>query len=58
VEADLHEVYGIDIGSGILTERSWTWFKRRCGGLLTCESRIQRKLFPPEKPKTPSVPRR
>lgn len=56
VEADLHEVYGIDTGSGILRERTWKWFCRRVSGLLTCECRIQRKLAPPEKTKKPSAP--
>ena len=58
IEADLHQVYGIDTGSGILRERSWSWFQRRVAGLLTCECRIQRKLSPPEKqPKTPPARR-
>jgi len=57
IDADLHSEYGLDTGSGVLADRSWPWLKRRVIGLLTCESRIQRKLAPPEKqPKAPSVP--
>jgi len=57
-------VYGIDVETGILAERSWKWFQRRIGGLLSCECRIQRKLTPPEKtkpakpPATPHIPHR
>jgi len=59
IEPDLHSEYGIDTASGILTDRSWKWLRTRVLGLLTCESRIQRKLSPPpEAPKVPSVPRR
>jgi hypothetical protein len=57
IDADLHSEYGIDTGSGILDDRTWSWFRIRVLNLLTCESRIQRKLAPPEKkPKTPAVP--
>ncbi|THV26060.1 hypothetical protein E9998_19965 [Glycomyces paridis] len=59
VEADLHEIYGVDTGSGVLDQRSWAWLQRRLAGLLTCECRLQRKLKPPEKTaKTPSMPSR
>lgn len=59
IDADLHAEYGIDTASGILDDRTWKWFRVRVLGLLNCESRIQRKLTPPEKaPKTPQVPRR
>jgi len=64
VEADLHEVFGVDVESGILRERTWRWFQRRIAGVLTCDSRIHRKLHPPEKtkpaktPATPHIPHR
>jgi hypothetical protein len=56
IESDLHQIYGIDTGSGVLADRSWKWLQTRIMGLLTCECRLQRKLAPPEKPKDPSVP--
>lgn len=62
VDADLHEIYGLDSEDPVvLDERTWGWFKRRLIGLLSCECRIQRKLAPPEKTKpqkTPHIPRR
>lgn len=45
VEADLHEVYGIDLDApGMLTARSWRWLRNRVAGLLACECRITRAL--------------
>jgi hypothetical protein len=56
IEADLHQIYGIDTGSGIFSQRTWGWLKARILGLLTCECRLQRKLSPPppEPPKAPT----
>ncbi|MYX36723.1 MULTISPECIES: hypothetical protein [unclassified Streptomyces] len=52
IEADLHEIYGIDIGApGILTGRSWRWLRLRVYGLLSADSRISRVLNPPPEPK-------
>lgn len=35
VEADLHEVYGIDLGDpDVLHRRTWVWFTRRVQGLF------------------------
>jgi len=51
IEADLHQVYGIDVESGILRERTWRWLQARILGLLsTDESRLHRHIFPPEEP--------
>ncbi|MFE7017554.1 hypothetical protein ACFVAQ_45045 [Streptomyces sp. NPDC057651] len=57
VEADLHEVYGIDVGApGLLAERSWRWLRVRILGLLSAESRLARRLTP--EPETPRAARR
>lgn len=48
IEADLQDA-GIDIGSGILRERTWRWLSVRITGLLAIKSRLHRKLFPPKK---------
>ncbi|MBK6015152.1 hypothetical protein [Streptomyces sp. MBT53] len=54
VEADLHEVYGIDADApGLLDERSWRWLRVRIFGLLSADSRIQRLFNPPPEPKKP-----
>ncbi|MFD4880008.1 hypothetical protein ACFWOB_42520 [Streptomyces sp. NPDC058420] len=54
VEADLHEVYGVDVGApGLLDERSWRWLRVRIFGLLSADSRIQRLFNPPPEPKKP-----
>lgn len=63
VEADLHERYGIDCDSGILTQRTWRWLVDRIRGLLRLppvaliapdghvlevqQTRIAHHLFPP-----------
>lgn len=46
VEADLHQVYGIDIDDRELREtRTWRWLRVRIGGLLTNpDTRICRAL--------------
>jgi hypothetical protein len=36
------------VGDGTLTRRSWRWLAVRITGLLSIESRLQRKLFPPK----------
>ncbi|HEY1176981.1 MAG TPA: hypothetical protein VGF17_12555 [Phytomonospora sp.] len=57
IEADLHEVYGIDVGvPGLLDARSWRWLRVRILGLLSADSRINRLLFPP--PDAPTAPGR
>ena len=36
IEADLHDVYGIDCGdSALMAARSWRWLRTRVDGLLT-----------------------
>jgi hypothetical protein len=48
VEADLHEVYGVDVGApGLLAARSWRWLRVRILGLLSADSRLARHLNPP-----------
>ncbi|MFH9430233.1 hypothetical protein ACH4JZ_18320 [Streptomyces sp. NPDC017615] len=55
VEADLHEVYGIDIDEpGLLDVRSWRWLRTRILGLLSADSRINRLIFPPDAPQAPT----
>ncbi|KAA6224056.1 hypothetical protein CP973_00305 [Streptomyces albofaciens JCM 4342] len=61
VEADLHEVYGIDLGApGILRARSWRWLRLRILGLLSAESRLARTLAPSQDAPAPggTTPRR
>jgi hypothetical protein len=54
IEADLHEVYGIDAGEpGLLRARSWRWLRARIFGLLSADSRINRLLNPPPDPPSP-----
>lgn len=52
IEADLHQVYGVDVESGVLRERTWRWLQLRILGLLSTESRMQRHFNPPEEPRT------
>ncbi|MFJ3867912.1 hypothetical protein [Streptomyces nigra] len=59
VEADLHEVYGVDVGApGLLDARSWRWLRVRILGLLSADSRLHRLLFPPPDTAVPKGPRR
>ena len=53
LEADMHEVYGIDVSEpGVLSGHSGRWLSRRIAGLLsTEESRLRRTLFPPQEVK-------
>jgi hypothetical protein len=52
IEADMHEVYGVDIGEpGLLEHRSGRWLRLRIEGLVSTESRLHRELFPPKKAK-------
>ncbi|MEU1674095.1 hypothetical protein ABZ752_19005 [Streptomyces roseifaciens] len=47
IEADLHEVYGIDVGApDFLRSRSWRWLRVRVLGLLSADSRLARVLTP------------
>jgi hypothetical protein len=50
-------VYGIDVESGILRQRTWRWFQAKVLGLLSTECRLQRHFNPPEEPK-PNTRRR
>ncbi|MGI5196585.1 hypothetical protein ACQEVY_23535 [Streptomyces sp. CA-288835] len=51
IEADLHQVYGIDADSGILRQRSWRWLRIRIFGLLSTESRLHAHFAPPPEDK-------
>jgi hypothetical protein len=42
----MHDVYGVDCDSGILTDRSWRWLKARIQGLLTADTRLHRHFRP------------
>ncbi|XVU25812.1 hypothetical protein ACQPZJ_01770 [Actinoplanes sp. CA-054009] len=59
VEADLHQVYGIDLDEpGLLRRRTWRWLEGKILGLLDTKSRLSRALAPePEQPQVPGVPR-
>jgi hypothetical protein len=46
IEADLHQVYGVDARSGVLRDRSWTWLRIRLLGLLSTDSRVMRHFTP------------
>ncbi|MGI5178675.1 hypothetical protein ACQEVZ_20295 [Dactylosporangium sp. CA-152071] len=52
VEADLHEVYGVDVEDrALMRARSWRWLQVRIQGLLAADTRLQRALAPaPEVP--------
>ena len=52
VEADLHQVYGLDVGApGLLRARSWRWLRVRVLGLLSApDSRLPRHFAPDPKP--------
>lgn len=48
IEADLHDVYGIDVEDRTLMRtRSWRWLQTRIFGLLAADTRIYR-VFAPE----------
>ncbi|TYK47152.1 hypothetical protein FXF68_25455 [Actinomadura decatromicini] len=49
IEADLHDVYGIDAESGILADRTWRWLKVRIEGLFAADTRLYRRFRPPAK---------
>ncbi|TGB03325.1 hypothetical protein E2651_25375 [Streptomyces sp. MZ04] len=51
IEADLHEIYGLDVGDRrLMRARSWRWLRVRILGLLSAESRLSRHFAPPEQP--------
>lgn len=55
VEADLHEVYGIDAEDReLMRSRSWRWLETRIAGLLAADTRLSRALAP--EPELPSIP--
>ncbi|WP_018793575.1 hypothetical protein [Salinispora arenicola] len=45
IEADLHEVYGIDVEDpDVMRRRSWRWLRVRVAGLLAADTRITRAM--------------
>jgi hypothetical protein len=60
VEADLHDVYGVDVEDrALMRARTWRWLRVRVEGLLACDSRLHRTLFPPPPPpRWPRIPYR
>jgi hypothetical protein len=50
VEADLHQVYGVDLDDPALKRRTWRWLKLRIAGLCSTECRLSNALRPPETP--------
>lgn len=55
VEADLHDVYGIDVEDReLMRSRSWRWLEVRITGLLAADTRLYRALAP--EPELPDVP--
>lgn len=48
LDADLHDVYGIDTATGILRKRTASWFVSRVAGLLTADTRLSRAFRQPE----------
>jgi hypothetical protein len=49
IEADLHQVYGIDYEQ-VLDTRSWRWLSLRILGLLSTDCRIHRLLTSSQEP--------
>lgn len=43
-ECDLHEVFGIDVESGILDDRSWRWLQTRLSDLVDRGPRLSTTL--------------
>jgi hypothetical protein len=41
LEADFHDVYGVDL-EAVFRVKSWRWFMVRVDGLLSCDSRLHR----------------
>ncbi|WP_018251876.1 hypothetical protein [Salinispora mooreana] len=55
IEADLHDVYGIDVEDRTLMQtRSWRWLQTRIRGLLAADTRTYRALAP--EPELPEIP--
>jgi hypothetical protein len=54
VEADLHQVYGVDLGDPSL-RRSWRWLKLRIAGLCSTDCRLSGALSLPDDPSSTSA---
>ena len=49
IEADLHEVYGLDLGDDdLMRARSWSWLRVRILALLSTHGRVFRHFAPTE----------
>lgn len=44
IECDLHEKYGVDVESGVLTQRTWRWLETRIFDLINTPSRLRTAL--------------
>lgn len=44
IECDLHDRFGIDVESGILTQRTWRWLCLRIQDLINQPSRLRQAL--------------
>lgn len=50
IEADLHDVYGVDVEAdpSPLDTRTWRWLRIRIAGLLNADTRLGRHFTPPD----------
>lgn len=55
MEADLHQVYGVDLDDAALKCRTWRWLKLRIAGLCSTECRLSYALRPPDAPSSPQA---
>lgn len=46
LETDLHDVYGIDVESGVLRQRSWRWLQLRVLDLVARGPRLGQVFNP------------
>lgn len=44
IECDLHQLFGIDVESGILTRRTWRWLNTRIFDLINQPTRLRTAL--------------
>lgn len=44
ITIDLHAVFGVDVASGILSERTWAWFEDRVIALIGRGGALDRAL--------------
>lgn len=44
IETDLHQVFGVDVESGVLAHRTWRWLNLRITDLINQPSRLRTAL--------------